>query len=335
MFYHPDTGDAGKMLAAYTAQFGNGVSGTIAIQQSPSRGTYRLGSAPAYSLAANGNPADSTSQNLGVKGVTGYPDLVGNIRIDQSWGTWQVAAAVAKAGGQYYGATDITGGPDSKVGWAATTGVVLNLPMITPGDRFAIAGVYSEGALAYAAVTPSGAPQNKWEGNSVGFGFWEDAVYATPGAIAGGGGTVASGNLQLTTVWSASAAFEHLWTPALKTSWYGSYVDVSHNDEAKAIICNSGGAGSMFTAGNPAVTGCDPDWQAWNVGSRTQWEPLKGLIMGVDVIYNKLHTAKANAFGTVTIAGTANVGAKPAGSYRVEDQDSWMATFRVQRDFLP
>jgi hypothetical protein len=145
----------------------------------------------------------------------------------------------------------------------------------------------------------------------------------------------ASGKLQLTTVWSVSGAFEHLWTPALKTSWYGSYVDVSHNDEAKALICNTGGSSTMFpTAGLPSATGCDPDWQAWNVGSRTQWEPVKGLIMGVDVIYNKLLSAKANNAGTVTIAGTA-VGAKALGSYRVEDMDSWMATFRVQRDFLP
>ena len=31
--YTPDTGDAGKMLAAYTAQFGNGLSATISVEQ--------------------------------------------------------------------------------------------------------------------------------------------------------------------------------------------------------------------------------------------------------------------------------------------------------------
>ena len=45
MFFHPDTGDAGKMLAAYTAQFGNGVSGTIALEQARVRGISRGGPA--------------------------------------------------------------------------------------------------------------------------------------------------------------------------------------------------------------------------------------------------------------------------------------------------
>ena len=43
MFFHPDTGDAGKMLAAYTAQFGNGLSGTIALEQARVRGISRVG----------------------------------------------------------------------------------------------------------------------------------------------------------------------------------------------------------------------------------------------------------------------------------------------------
>ena len=31
----PDTGDAGHVVAAYTAQFGNGISGTISFEQEP------------------------------------------------------------------------------------------------------------------------------------------------------------------------------------------------------------------------------------------------------------------------------------------------------------
>jgi hypothetical protein len=353
----PDTGDAGKMLAAYTAQFGNGVSGTLAIQQSPGRGVVRSNrnngatvcnvggvggvwqcSDHPYSLRTTTNPVDSTEGGL-VKGVTDYPDLVGNIRVDQSWGSWLVAGALRYVSGQYNGGTDITGNPGSKTGWAATTGLILNLPMIAPGDRFAAQAVYSEGAVAYASVTPSGSIHNYFKGNNVGFGFWEDAIYEP------------NGSLQLTTVWSVSAAFEHLWTPALKTSVYGSFVDISHNATAKFLICNSGttsatntGSGSVFTAGNPVVTGCNPDWQQWNIGTRTQWEPVKGLIMGVDVIYNKLHTAQSNAAGVVALASTGNptyAGAKPNTPnaaytvYTVTDQDAWTATFRVQRDFLP
>jgi hypothetical protein len=344
MFYHPDTGDAGKMLAAYTAQFGNGVSGTIALEQTRARGVVRYGVGSPYSLAAAANPPDAASGGL-AKGVTDYPDLVGNIRIDQSWGTWLVGAAVRRVQGQYFATTMNTGGPESKVGWAVTTGFILNLPMIAPGDRLAAGFVYAKGATGYAAVTPSGAFQNHWENNTVGWGFWEDAIYQGTGVTAAGCalvGTVSGGcgELQLTTAWSASAAFEHYWTPALKTSIYGSYVNISHNDQAKALICNSGGG--MFTGGNPALTGCDPDWSAWNIGSRTQWEPVKGLIMGVDVIYNKLNTARPDATGVVALNSTGNpsyAGAIPnstvVGNYIVKDMDAWTGTFRIQRDFLP
>jgi hypothetical protein len=358
MFYHPDTGDAGKMLAAYTAQFGNGVSGTIALEQSRNRGVVRhnRNNAPTitgaggvsadnpYSLRTTTNPVDSTDGGL-AKGVSDYPDLVGNIRIDQSWGTWLVGAAARRVQGQYFGSADSSGGPESKIGWAVTTGFVLNLPMIAPGDRLSAGVVYAKGATGYAAVTPSGSFQNKFDGNTVGFGFWEDGIYeggVTPAACNPAAGC---GDIQLTTAFSVSAAFEHLWTPSLKTSLYGSYVAISHGDAGKFLICNSGGtgpslaaSGSVFRPGDPALTGCDPDWSAWNVGSRTQWEPVKGLIMGVDVIYNKLNTAQANFANVVALNSAGNptyAGAKANGNYVVTDQDSWMGTFRVQRDFLP
>ena len=60
MFYHPDTGDAGKMLAAYTAQFGNGLSGTIAVEQARVRGIARVGAAAA--LCGLGRQSDRALQ---------------------------------------------------------------------------------------------------------------------------------------------------------------------------------------------------------------------------------------------------------------------------------
>jgi len=39
MLHSSDTGDAGQMVAAYTAQFGNGVSATISAEQTRRRGT--------------------------------------------------------------------------------------------------------------------------------------------------------------------------------------------------------------------------------------------------------------------------------------------------------
>jgi hypothetical protein len=352
MFFHPDTGDAGKMLAAYTAQFGNGVSGTISVEQARVRGIARV---PGSSYAISTNPAQFIDGGV-VAGVSEYPDLVGNIRIDQSWGSWLVGAAAHVNRGQYFGIlppatgtnTLNTGAPDSKVGWAVTTGFILNLPMIAPGDRLSAGVVYSEGAVGYAAVTPSGTVWNRFDGAEFGTGFWEDAVYAG-GTLAAAGcpATVGGcGKINLTTAWSASAAFEHLWTPALKTSIYGSYIDVSHNAAANFLICNS--AGGVFPGGLPAVTGCSADWSAWNIGSRTQWEPVKGLVMGIDVIYNKLNSAPVNGTGLVNLTGAGGIPSTSAGNatcagvpvagvpcYRVVDPDAVTTTFRIQRDFLP
>jgi hypothetical protein len=60
----------------------------------------------------------------------------------------------------------------------------------------------------------------------------------------------------------------------------------------------------------------------------------KDLYVGLDVIYMKLNTATANSANVITIFDRS--GAKPAaGSYRVEDQDAWAATWRIHRDIVP
>jgi hypothetical protein len=127
-----------------------------------------------------------------------------------------------------------------------------------------------------------------------------------------------------------SAAFEHFWTPALRTSIYGSYIDVSHNATANFMMCTS----ALGVAPVPAGFRCNMDFQAWNIGSRTQWEPVRGLIMGVDVIYNRLETATfKNPAGNFVGAGA--ILANSPGVKSNSDADSWTGTFRIQRDFVP
>jgi hypothetical protein len=71
---------------------------------------------------------------------------------------------------------------------------------------------------------------------------------------------------------------------------------------------------------------------------------VKGLIMGVDVIYNKLNTATSGfVAGGPALPGQVDLqsgnptyaGGKQNGVYNVKDMDAWTGTFRVQRDFLP
>jgi hypothetical protein len=321
--HSPDTGDPGRLVAAYTAQFGNGVSGTISMEESrrnptvyTSAGSFPVGGAP----ASNNLGAGSTA------GPASLPDVVANLRVDQTWGSAQVSAAVHDVSAAYYGAgvlatlNEANGHPSNKVGWAASAGLRVNAPMIAAGDYFQGMVVYSEGAIRYASFSPAGGGiQHRWDGSTVGFGYYEDAVF---------GGTIPAGtatSVELTTAWSAFASFEHFWTPSLRTSIYGSYIDVSHNATATALIC-------AVLPGGPV--GCNPDFQSWNVGSRTQWDITKDFLVGVDVIYVKLESVVLGAGAPVAIVLPSTSG-KPTGPYTTSDQDAWAVTWRIQRSFVP
>ena len=323
MLHHPDTGDAGQMLAAYTAQFGNGWSATIAAEQSRRAATVYGGDATG-DFALGALPVANNWSSGATIGNSAFPDIVGNIRVDQAWGSWLVAGALHDASGGYYGTTSGTGHPGNRLGWAVTTGFILNLPFITPGDRFAAQVQYGEGAIRYTSITPSGGGIVGWNGG-IGYGWWSDSVY-------GGTATTGLNSVELTTSWSFSAAFEHLWTPALRTSIYGSYVDVSHNANARTIIC---GSGTAATSGVVFGANCDPDFSMWNIGSRTQWEPVRGLLIGVDVIYQHLNSAAACSGGNCAVTTVTAGNGLAAGTYNTSNQSAWTGTFRVHRDFLP
>jgi len=340
MVHNSDTGDAGHMIASYTAQFGNGVSATIGAEQARRRGTVNLNASTSeFNLSAlttgcndlgglQGTTTSTTTCNVGLQ------DIVGNLRVDQAWGSAQISGAVGDRSAGYFSgiagtpAGEPQGHPGQKWGWAASAGLRLNAPMIGPGDYFQIQGIYSEGATGYLSQTPGGAPVNLWKGNSVGYGFWSDGVYTNPGTVGGTGGSI-----ELTTGWSVFGSYEHFWTPALRTSVYGTYVEQSFNDTARTAICTTQvGGTSGYQGGN--VGNCNPNWSSWAVGSRSQWNVTKDLYVGLDVIYLKLNTS-TNSTGT--LAGTVGGGGKPttAGPYTVSDQDTWAATWRIHRDIVP
>jgi len=348
MVHNSDTGDAGHMIASYTAQFGNGLSATIGAEQARRRGTVNLNATttaagtggsefnlatlltPCNDLGGLQGTVTSSTTNCNV----GLQDIVGNIRIDQAWGSAQISAAAGdRSAGYYSGVAGVSvgegqGHPGSVWGWAVSGGLRLNAPMIGPGDYFQVQGIYSEGMTGYLSQTPGGAAMDLWKGNTVGYGFWSDGVY-TNATTAGGTG----GSVQLTTGWSVFGSYEHFWTPSLRTSVYGSYVELNHNGAAKTAICTTQGAGAGLSSSAFQGATCNPDWSSWNVGTRSQWNITKDLYVGLDVIYLKLNSATSNAAGTVNL--NAASGGKPVGTYTVSDQDAWAATWRIHRDIVP
>ncbi len=315
-----DTGDGGHIVAAYTAQLGNGLSATISAEAERSRGTNVLGAA-----VAGGGGGTVGASNLG--GTNLLQDIVANLRIDQAWGSAQVAVAAHNISGAYYGAgtantiNEQNGHPGDKWGWAVMAGLRLNAPMIGPGDYFQGSVTYAEGATRYASNTPAGVLVRN--GQTVGFSFHDDAGFT--------GTAAAPGIFDLTTAFSVFASYEHFWTPSLRTSIYGSYLDISRGDALNTALCNSGLIGG--TAAGGRANNCDMDSQYWVIGSRSQWNITKDLYVGLDVMYSKLNSA---SFNPANLVGVAGAGLGPAATvYNVTDQDAVSATWRIHRDIVP
>ena len=77
----------------YTAQFGNGVSGTIGLDD-PTVFNRTIVANLTVPITAQGNLANAY-------GGTRAPDIVGNIRVDQAWGLFQISGALHEVNGSY------------------------------------------------------------------------------------------------------------------------------------------------------------------------------------------------------------------------------------------
>ena len=310
-FPSSDTGDGGWMVAGYTAQFGNGLSATISAEM---RRMTQIASSAGNTQAGAGFP--------GFYGGFQAPDIVGNLRVDQAWGSAQIMGALHQVNPLYYVSTQpASGHPDDELGFAIGAGIKLNTPFISQGDYFQAQVNYTQGALKYMFQTPN-TNWAKVEGANEGFGVLSDAVY---------GGTLAAGNasdLSLTTAWNINAAYEHFWNPRWRTSLYGGYAAVSYSDQGNAITCVFEGAGTGAGSTAVAKPGCDNNWSTWWLGSRTQWNVSKDFYMGVDVMYAKLMSASLPG-------GTHTVSTSIGGATNVADVDNWQFRFRVHRDFYP
>jgi hypothetical protein len=390
IFPQSDTGDGGWLVFAYTAQLGNGLSATLSAEER--RMTQIINADPfdvhqlgrngfittvfggantsigsIGSLAPGGFQTGAQTDGIGSSatlggvfpGVGAYggfnaPDVVANVRYDQTWGSAQVMGALHKLNASSYGisstgtANMATGHPGDEWGWVVGGGLRLNFPMIAQGDFFQTQVNYTEGALKYIFQTPN-SNWGKADSSQEAYGVLSDAVY---GSTSGNSSTHCVGcvGLQLTTAWNINAAFEHYWTPAFHSSLYGGYAEVKYNSTANNGLCNIENSNAASIGGNTAalftnvVPGCNNNWNTWWIGSRTQWDVTKTFYMGVDVLYSKLESATINSSGTfsasstatgtqgMAIAGSAVVAGRPNS---VENVDNIAVRFRVHKDFLP
>jgi hypothetical protein len=337
-----DTGDGGWWVTAYTAQLGNGVSATISAEQR--RATQNIIGGTAGALVM-GTLAGANFSQAGTGTASGYageqaPDVVANLRVDQTWGSAQVMGAVHEVNALGYdtlGASSMGAGhPGYTWGWAVGGGIRLNFPTVAPGDYFQGEVNYTEGAPRYLFDVET----SNWEAQNSNTGTYGLLTDCVAGSSATAVPTSTTG-CNLTSAWSVNASYEHYWTPAVHESFVGSYAAVSYNSQANAILCTAEGEGTggVGTAAI-AAAGCNNNWSTWGAASRLQWDVTKTFYLGVEVLYEHMDSAQsATGLVPTTVATAAFTPAGgPAGTATTvggASENVWAATFRIHKDFLP
>jgi porin-like protein len=291
-------------------------------------------------------PLTSTGGIANAYGGVVAPDVVGNIRIDQAWGLFQISGAAHEVNASYNvlntvgappgatglpgaaptGASELSGHPDSKWGGAVMLALqIKNIPT-GPGDDIKFDATYAVGdtkqVISSSSTSPLftmfGGASNFGSYQSIGFGATSDAVYLP--VFAGG-----DGSLHLTKSWGVRGAFNHNWDPYWSSSLFGSYSSVSYDNTAKAFVC------ATYTAARVAAPSfdysCNPDFNVSQLGTITRWTPVKNLTFSAEVMWFHLDQKFT---GSAILAPTAP---KPTARYDFKDQDAVSLNVRVQRNF--
>jgi hypothetical protein len=273
---------------AYTASFGNGVSATISAETPR---PYRV--AGVYDGNDSVGVPGITLYNSSVAGQQ-YPDIVGNIRLDQAWGSLHAAAAVHQVSASYNGLNDQTGHPDDKYGYAVIGGFeIKNLPTGV-GDTLRGDVTFANGASRYVfggTSNTTGTGFAIFNGGRAVMGQYMDAQFASPGGLTGAAG------LQLANDFGARLFYEHYWNPNWRTSLYGVYARHENTGTGNAIML-----ASYNRAFGGGLTG-DANFTVYQIGSRTAWSPVKNLTFSAEIQYAWMDSGLS---GTLTPTGFSN-----------------------------
>jgi Porin subfamily len=321
----------------YTAQFGNGVSGTIGLDDPTVFNRTAI-----YNLAVPAGLAASSPQTaLNVLGTAGnayagvnMPDIVGNIRIDQAWGMFQLSGALHEVDASYNtlgaGAASVTGSalsghPDTKYGGSVMAALqIKNIPT-GAGDDIKFDASWAKGDTKNVIGTDAASPNFAMLGGTAGqlgpsqsiaFGPTTDAVYSS--------GIGGDGQLHLTTAYGVRGAFNHNWDPYWSSSVFGGMGWVRYDSTAQTEYC---AAYAVAVAGQGSTYSCNPNYTVSMLGGITRWTPVKNLTFSAETIWTHLSTG---------FNGSANINlAAPytATNLSFKAQDTVSLNFRVQRNF--
>jgi len=275
---------------AYTGTFGGGWSATIAIE---ARGDF----------TGSSGQANHTYVYTPTEGVA----LVGNIRVDQSWGFAQLSGAITQnshaAAGTLVAASvpanNLLSGSSDATAWAIGFGAKINLPMLAAGDAFYFSANYAEGwnGLAGCSVISDCSDSSSKRGSG-------GVLYQIPNMILTSfvGGTNTYKN---TRAWNIAGLIQHFWSPQWRSN-----LEVGYNQ----IYAPAAAASAGIQPGNANI---------WGVIGNLIWSPVQRLDIGVELAYYQGHTSLQNVPAAFAAAGQPGIGTN----------SNWSTKMRVERLF--
>jgi hypothetical protein len=301
----------------YTAQFGNGVSASIGVEDQTTylqSNLYNLAGVSTAGLLGGGYGAND-------RGGSRAPDIVGVLKVDQAWGLAQLSAAAHDNHAAYYTGFEPGGFPGDKWGWAVQGSLsIKNIPT-GPGDVINVQAVYTDGASRYnfQNLAPNNFAMYGGTGlpgayQSLGLAGVADGVFA-PG-----------GSIRTVQTWGMRGAYTHNWDAYWNTAIYGAYAQAKYGNGGNGLICTAIAALGAATAG---ITNCNPDFNVAQLGLITRWTPVKNLTFSGEVTWTNLD----QKYSGVIVAPAAAGVAKPAATYELKDQNSVSVLVRAQRNW--
>lgn len=313
---------------AYTASFGNGVTGSVSLEDAAGYDQSQLLSTSAGAgtaatwLAGTGSGVAGGSTYGSFYGGAAAPDIVGQVRVDQAWGLFQASIAAHDVHATYYIPTNETTGHPSDV-WGFAGMLALSIKNIPTGagDTINMDVSYANGASRYVVggVSPNSYSMYSGTGvvgayQSIGFGTSADGIF--------GAGT----SIEKTTAWGFRGAYTHNWNPNWNTSLFGAYASLGYTAAGKALFC----AGMAAAVGGQGVTyACDPNFKIAQVGLVTRWTPVKNLTFSGEVLWTGLDQNMSGVTAAVSAGGTK----PPLVPYAFKDQNTVTFNVRAQRVF--
>jgi hypothetical protein len=307
-FFWSDYSSGAKQLA-YTATLGQGFSATLALEDSNDLENQSVGQLGGIT----GGPFERGGVTAKL-GPTRLPALVGNMRVDQGWGTFQIMGAVVENTANVVNPTALgvingNGPVISKTGWAVGSGLRINLPMLAAGDRLHLTAGYAKGALGFLFQSYTSAPGTK----RALAGLLRSDNPITLFGVGGTAGAAATGVAgELTSAFAVGGIFTHYWSPTVRSNFSASYISIQPGAQTRNTDWSKGG----LSKANVTTTAVN-----------LIWSPVSGLDIGAEVGYLRINQRLTGDNGGVPSALPAVAAATKIKPNAIETR------FRVNRDF--